>query len=107
MMMPTAVLRDAAQILPDYRSPTAPKETVDKAGCSEEHCISGMAGGGRGEDADAAPRRWRRHHPHALLAAVLYIAARRADLGVVIPEVATAAGVDARMVGMYYRQVPH
>ena len=39
----------------------------------------------------------------ALLGAALYVAARRADLGVVIPEVAAAAGVDARVVGLQYR----
>jgi len=43
------------------------------------------------------------HNMSALMAATLYVAVRRADLGVVIPEVAAAAGVDARTVGMQYR----
>ena len=144
LMLPASVIRDAANILTEYRSRSAPIATDDEKRGEElgEYCQQKLPGSGtkangeeiegsscrgersgcRGEPGStgevpaisnsarweedgvaAVGKRRRWHNLPALLAAVLYVAARRAGLGIVIPEVAAAAGSDARMVATHYR----
>ncbi|GAX75707.1 hypothetical protein CEUSTIGMA_g3150.t1 [Chlamydomonas eustigma] len=45
------------------------------------------------------------HNVSALLGAALYIAARRAELGIILPEVAAAAAVEPKTLGAHYRSL--
>ena len=128
LMLPPAVIRDAATILTDYRSRSALPAYEEQGGGGldksrpqqqpgsvreangEETKGSGYrreqgppAARGEVDGAAVVGKRRRWHNLPALLAAVLYVAARRAGLGLVIPEIAAAAGSDVRMVSIHYR----